>query len=157
MNSSKCNGNIKTKFSFGRLSCLVLTGAFVAFIIFSFSSCARKITFLTSSVVPAATGQVKVKKDKNNNYNINVDIRNLAQPSQLQPPKQTYVVWMESAQNMSKNIGQINTSSGFLSSKLKASFQTVSSFKPEKIFITAEDEANVQYPTGARVLTTTNF
>lgn len=137
----------------------LLTVAVAIFLLFSFESCSstRKASFLTSSVVPAAKGKVKVKKDKNNNYNINIDIEHLAQPSQLQPPKQTYVVWMETAQNLTKNIGQINSSTGFLSGKLKASFQTVSSFKPEKIFITAEDNANVQYPTGIRVLTTVNF
>ena len=36
-------------------------------------SCAKKITFATSSVVPAAEGSVKVKKDKNNNYNIELN------------------------------------------------------------------------------------
>lgn len=141
------------------LAVKLLTGAVAIFLLFSFESCSssRKTTFLNSTFVPAANGKIKVKKDKNNNYNISIDIEHLAPPSQLQPPKQTYVVWMETAQNQTKNIGQINSSTGFLSGKLKASFQTVSSFKPEKIFITAEDDANVRYPLGNRVLTTANF
>lgn len=137
----------------------LLTSAVAIFLIFSLESCSstRKANFLTSSVVPAAKGKVKVKKDKNDNYDIRVDIEHLAQPSQLQPSKQTYVVWMETAQNQTKNIGQISSSSGFLSGKLKSSFQSVSSFKPEKIFITAEDDGNVQYPGNVRVLTTPAF
>lgn len=137
----------------------LLTSAVTIFLIFSLESCSstRKANFLTSSVVPAAKGKVKVKKDKNDNYDIRVDIEHLAQPSQLQPSKQTYVVWMETAQNQTKNIGQISSSSGFLSGKLKSSFQSVSSFKPEKIFITAEDDGNVQYPGNVRVLTTPAF
>ncbi len=54
-------------------------------------------------------------------------------------------------------MGQINSSTGFLSSKLKASFETVSSFKPTRVFITAEDDGNIQIPGMYVVLTTNNF
>jgi hypothetical protein len=132
----------------------VLTGVMV---LFSFSSCARKVSFLTSSVVPAAEGTVKLNKDKNKNYHIQIALSNLAEPNRLQPSKNTYVVWMETDDNAVKNIGQINTSTGFLSKKLKASFETVSPVKPTKIFLTAEDDANVQYPGMQVVLSTNNF
>jgi hypothetical protein len=128
-----------------------------AMMLFFFSSCARKISFQTSTVVPAAEGTVKVKKDKNDNYRVSLAISNLAEPKRLQPAKNTYVIWMDTDNNRIKNIGQINTSTGFLSSKLKASFETVSSFKPIKIFITAEDDAAIQYPGMQVVLSTGNF
>lgn len=124
-------------------------------ILFYFSSCAKKINFQSSSIVPAARGDVKVKKDKNNNYNIQVSLSNLAEPKRLEPSKSTYVVWMETSDNATKNIGQINSSTGFLSNRLKASFETVSSVKPTKIFLTAEDDASTQYP-GTQVILTTN-
>jgi hypothetical protein len=124
-------------------------------VLFFFSSCARKISFQTSSVVPAARGDVKVKKDNNNNYSIQISLNNLAEPKRLEPSKNTYVVWMETSDNVTKNIGQINSSTGFLSNKLKASFETVSSTKPTKIFLTAEDDASIQYP-GTQVIMTTN-
>jgi hypothetical protein len=126
-------------------------------VLFYFSSCARKISFQTSSVVPAARGDVKVKKDNNNNYSIQVSLSNLSEPKRLQPSKNTYVVWMGTDDNVTKNIGQINSSTGFLSSKLKASFETVSSTKPTKIFLTAEDDAGIQYPGSQIILTTNNF
>lgn len=125
--------------------------------LFIFNSCSKKISFQTSSVVPAAKGAVKVKKDGNNNYQVNLSIENLAESNRLQPSKNTYVVWMETASNGTKNIGQINSSTGFLSSKLKASFQAISSFKPVKIFLTAEDDAAIQYPGMQVVLSTDNF
>lgn len=134
--------------------CLIIAGAMM---IFYFSSCARKANFQTSSVVPAAQGKVKVKNDNNSNYGIKISIINLAEPDRLQPPKNTYVVWMQTASNGTKNIGQINSSTGFLSSKLKASFETVSSFKPIKIFITAENDAAIQYPGMEIILSTGNF
>jgi hypothetical protein len=44
-----------------------------------------------------------------------------------------------------------------ISKSLKASFQTVSSTKPNKIFITAEDDAAIQYPSAQIILSTDNF
>lgn len=77
----------------------------------------------------------------------------LAEASRLSPPKQTYVVWMDTEQAGRKNIGQLKTSDGFLSNTMKSSLNTVSSFKPTGFFITAEDDANVTYP-GTVVLST---
>jgi hypothetical protein len=121
------------------------------------NSCAKKVSFQTSTVVPAAEGSVKLTKDNNNNYGIKIFLANLAEPTRLQPSKSSYVVWMETDENSTKNIGQINTSTGFMSSKLKASFETVSPVKPTKIFITAEDDPGVQYPGTQVVLTTQAF
>ena len=135
---------------------IFLSGATLMMICF-FSSCATKATFLTSSIVPAAQGFVKVKKDKNKNYTIKIELRNLAESQQLQPSKNTYVVWMVTDDNTTQNIGQIISSSSLLSKNLKASFETVSSSKPAKIFITAEDNSDVEYPDYQVVLSTNNF
>ena len=126
-------------------------------IIFTAVSCAKKMTFLNSSVVPAARGTVQVKRDNNHNYVIKLQLSDLAEVSRLQPAKQMYVVWMVTEQQQTKNIGQIKSSTGRLSKRLKASFETVSSFKPEKILISAEDQADVQYPGSMVVLSTSSF
>lgn len=132
--------------------------AITAFIItVTLNSCSKKISFLTSSVVPAARGTVKIKKDNNKNYDINIDLFNLAESKRLDPPKQAYVIWMETAENQMKNIGQISSSTSFLSQKLKANFNTVSPAKPVRIFITAEDDAAIQYPGMQVVLSTDRF
>jgi hypothetical protein len=115
------------------------------------------MSFLSSGVVPAARGDVKVKKDKNQNYAIDVKITNLAEPDRLQPPKQLYMLWMITDQNVTKNLGQIETSDGTFSKTLKASFRTVTTFKPLKVFITAENDPNVQFPDRTTVLTTGQF
>ena len=123
---------------------------------FLFESCAKKVAFQASSIVPGAGGTVKVKKDNNNNYTIQVDLSDLAEPGKLEPAMKAYVIWMETDQEPVKNIGQINSSSSFLSKRLKASFETVSSIKPTRIFITAEDDGTIQYP-GTQILTTNGF
>lgn len=114
----------------------------------------KNITFQNSTVVPAAQGKVTIKKDSNRNYSIKIKISNLAEVKRLQPSKNVYVVWMETEENGTKNIGQIKSDTGFISSKLKANFETVTSFKPIKIFITAEDNQDAQYPGYQMVLTT---
>ncbi|MBE0664103.1 MAG: hypothetical protein IH597_16730 [Bacteroidales bacterium] len=126
-------------------------------IVLPFTSCSRKIVFQNSSVVPAAQGTVKVKNDKNKNYVIKVEVSDLADVSRLQPPKKTYVVWMETDQGKTENLGQLLSSSGFMSKQLKGSLETVSSFKPAKIYITAEDDASIQYPGRQLILSTTSF
>lgn len=147
MLNSQFNGLIKAVFS-GILGCSI---------ILSFSACSPKINFLISSVVPAARGTVTVKTDANKNHVIGIEIINLAEPERLQPPKKMYMVWMMTDQEITKNIGQIKTSTGKLSQTLKASFQTVSTYKPIKIFITAENDSNVQSPGWEVVLTTDRF
>ncbi len=129
----------------------------ILFAIVVLQSCAKKIAFTTSSVVPAAEGSIKVKNDKNNNYNIDLNVIRLADPKRLNPPKEKYVVWMDTESNGTKNIGQLITSSGMFSSTLKSSLKTVTSYKPVRIFITAEDNTDIQYATGQKILETSNF
>lgn len=149
MNTIKLSSLLKTTFTW--------VAALFLISIFATSCSTQKISFANSQVVPAAKGKVKIKTDKNNNHTISISISHLAKPSQLQPARKTYVVWMNTSDNGIKNIGQINTSTGFLSGKLKSSFNTVSSFKPVKIFITAEDDAQIQYPNSQVIMTTPNF
>jgi hypothetical protein len=60
-------------------------------------------------------------------------------------------------QEITKNIGQLNSGTTFLSTKLKADYETASSSKPIKIFITAEDDAGTQSPTELVILSTDRF
>jgi hypothetical protein len=140
----------------GLLKFIVLT-IITSVAIVSFSGCAVKAPFLNSTIVPAAEGHVKMKTDKNKNYVIQIEIFNLALPERLDPPKKTYVVWLDDGINNIKNMGQIKSSAPFMSKSLKASFHTISSFRPVKIFITTEYEANVQIPSSETILTTNNF
>jgi len=135
----------------------IFSGILLTLLVFSFNSCAVKSTFSPSSIVPAAQGSVKVKRDRDQNYDIKIQVTNLAQAEKLQSSKNNYVVWMETDQGKTENLGQLNTTSGFLSKKMKASLETVSSYKPVKIYVTAEENTNVQYPGQQVVLSTSNF
>jgi len=125
-----------------------------AFIVFSLISCARKMVFQNSSVVPAAEGKIKIKKDRNKNYSIDLSTVNLAEPSKLSPPRNMYVVWMSTEQNGTKKIGQLKTSAGLISKALKSSLKTSVPYNPTGFFITAEDDINIQSPSEIVVLST---
>lgn len=118
------------------------------------SSCTPNMKFNTSTIVPSATGDVKVRKDRNQNYAINIRIFNLAEPEKLSPAKGAYVVWMESDGNTPKKLGRINTGTGLFSKALKAEMNTTVTTKPTRVFVSAEDNADVDYPQGAVVLST---
>ena len=64
---------------------------------------------------------------------------------------------MVTDREITKNVGQLNSSRGIMSKQLKGSFKTVSSSRPIKIFITAEDDAGIQYPGAQVILTTDKF
>jgi len=118
------------------------------------TACSSKHEFLTSDVVPAARGYVKVKKDDNQNYFIHLNLEYLAESDRLNPPRETYVVWLETKQEVSKNLGQINNTKKSEAKNLKASFETVTTFDPVRIYITAEDDAAASYPNSQVVLST---
>lgn len=82
-------------FNYNKAIAQIISSAFIVFMIFSIHSCARKLTFGVSPVVPAAEGTVKIKKSKNDNYIVDVKVRNLAESKRLTPPRDVYVVWME--------------------------------------------------------------
>lgn len=138
-----------------------LIGIIVLGMMYPVTSCAQKsqkVEFMTSSVVPAAKGYVKVKHEKDNkNYSIKVEIAALADVDRLQTSSVSYVVWMETDQGNTENLGQLNSSSGFLSKQMKASLETISSYKPSIIFVTAEENTNAQYPQGDKILSTDRF
>lgn len=148
------NGKIKKikKFKVSRIIAISII-TIVALIMIT--SCSKKVNFQTSSVVPAARGNVKISRDGNKNYNIRLHLTGLAEVERLQDAKESYVIWMVTDNNEQKNIGLLNSSSSMLSSKLKADFETTSATKPTQIFITAEQEPSVQFP-GSRVILTTD-
>ena len=135
----------------------ILLVVFAGMMIIPFTSCAKKITFINSTVVPAADGYIKIKKDNNKNYIIKIEVSDLAEVERVQASKTTYVVWMETDEGNTENLGQLNSSRSFLSKQKTASLETVSSYKPVKIFITTEEGVNTQYPGRQVVLTTENF
>ncbi len=109
-------------------------------------SCSSVTKFPVSSVTPAANITAKKKMDKNKNYVIEVTAENMASPDRLPSPKKTYVIWIVTKDEGTKNIGQLK-----IENAKKATLETLSAFEPKEIIITAEDEGNVSYPKGIEI------
>lgn len=124
----------------------VLTYIFAAILM---SSCSNKYIFPTSEVLPAAEAEVKIDKNKNNNYEVELEVENIAQPERLSPARRNYVVWAETENHGTVNLGNLG-----VSSKNKAELTTMTPYKPIRIFITAEDGLNVMRPSTQVVLNT---
>lgn len=105
------------------------------------TSCSRKVAFPISTVLPAAQATVSVKTDKNNNYAVELKVKNMAGPERLTPARNAYVVWMETAQSGTKNLGQLS-----INRKLEGELKTTTPFRPTRFIITAEDNAATTFP-----------
>jgi PBP1b-binding outer membrane lipoprotein LpoB len=127
---------------------------YILFVALALSACSSTMTFQDSSVVPAASGDVKVKKDKNNNYAITVSVRNLAEPKKLSPSREVYIVWMQSDRDLVKKLGQISIGSGLFNKSLSGELTATETTQPTRVFITAENDAQTLNPSTEVVLAT---
>lgn len=110
------------------------------------SSCASKKVFPISNVTPGAKISIKIEKDNNGNNEINLTSKYLTSPDRLTPPRVSYIVWMQTEENGLLNLGQLVTDASE-----KGSFKTVTVFDIKEIFITAEDDAAIKYPSGQEI------
>ena len=115
-------------------------------LMFVITSCATVVKFPVSTVEPAADITAKIKKNNQNNYVIEITANYLASVERLSPPKKTYVVWIVTKENGVKNVGLLNSKNA-----KKLTFETLSSFEPYEIFITAEDEGTISTPSGVEI------
>jgi hypothetical protein len=121
------------------------------------SASSQKVHFQESKVVPAAQGMVEISVNKDKGYDVDISILHLASPQRLQPAEKTYIIWMDTERNGTKNLGEMQSKDGFLSNTLKATMKTTTPFRPTRIFITAEDVPAISNPHGQQVLTTATF
>lgn len=115
-----------------------------------FIGCSQKVNFPVSNVLPSADATAKIKKDKNKNYQIDLEVKNLTSPDRLSPPREMYVVWIETDKG-TINLGQLKSSKSMFSSARNASMRTTTPHKPSRFIITAEDKANNKEP-GSQVI-----
>lgn len=112
-----------------------------------FGSGGKKIQMNSAQEVPAARGEVQAKNTSNGNTKVDIKVRALARPSALAPPKDIYVVWIQSPGQDPVNEGALK-----VDSDLNGEMTTVTPYKDFKVFITAEKFAQVERPEGPTVL-----
>jgi len=117
--------------------------------VWPFSS-GKEYRMVGSSSVPAATGTVKVDKDKDNgNTKLDIKVDHLAKPSSLSPPATTYVVWVRPRDGEAVKQGALG-----VDNDLKGELKVVTTSKEFDLFVTAEQSETVTSPSGTEVLKT---
>ena len=125
----------------------------IGFLLLIFAtSCAQTVAFRETPDAPAALGEAKIRADRNNNTRVELDVRHLAPPQNLTPPKSAYVVWFESPEGKTLNMGQL-----IVGSDRRARFDAVTPLKVLRVLITAEDRVLAESPSNQVVLRTETF
>lgn len=108
---------------------------------------ARDIRLTADPPVPAAEGKAELKRDRNGNLRLKVEVKHLAPPTKLTPPKQAYVVWIQGRGKEPENHGQLK-----VNADLNGSFEGTTPYPAFDIFITAEDNPAATTPSGPPLL-----
>lgn len=115
-------------------------------LVLALSACANISKFPVSSVNPAANIELRRQLDNNGNTKITITAKNLAAAERLIPAKKVYVAWVVLESSKIRNIGQLNSENA-----KKAEIKTLVPFKFTEVFITAENRADISYPTGVEI------
>lgn len=111
-------------------------------------SSTQQFQMTASSNVPAANGIVKIEKGKDNgNTRLNIKVTNLADPARLNPPANTYLVWIRPSGGTPEKEGVIR-----VNKNLDGEFHAVTASKDCDVFITAEQTENAATPSPDEVL-----
>lgn len=113
-------------------------------------SSVKEYHMTASNSVPAATGIVKVQKDKDNgNTKLEIKVSNLADPSRLTPPANNYIVWVRPSGGDAVKQGAIH-----VDKNLNGELKVVTTSKNCDVFITAEQSESASVPSDVEVLHT---
>ena len=111
------------------------------------SAWAREDKLVNTGTAPAAEGKVVTSTDRNGNTDVEVEVKHLATPQSLTPPKQSYMVWVQPRGKEAEMLGALRVNSD-LSGSLKSS----TTYKDFDVVITAEDDAKPATPSSTVVL-----
>jgi hypothetical protein len=124
--------------------------AVVAIILMGLLPCvlvAKTYKLQSASIVPGATGAVKTGKDKNGNTWFSVEVKHLAHPTDLTPPKTTYIIWIQQRDASPENQGMLK-----VNKNLEGKFMSTTPKKRFDLWITAETDPAAKSPSGPEVL-----
>ena len=107
----------------------------------------RKIVLRPSAAVPGAIGQASVGRDKNGNSTVQLEVWHLAQPQDLTPPAETYVVWARAAAQPPEHKGVLR-----VNADLQGDLRFVTAAGEFAVFITAEASSSPTAPSAQEVL-----
>jgi hypothetical protein len=101
-----------------------------------------------TSLTPGATGTVDAKADKNGgNSEVTIKVDHLARPTQLTPPANEYVVWIDPEDGTPQNQGVLQ-----VGDNEKGELKMTTTSSKFRVLVTAESDAHPKTPSNRIVL-----
>jgi hypothetical protein len=100
-------------------------------------------------MTPAAEATARFTRDINQNTKLQLRVAHLALPQRLSPPKAFYVVWAQTPQGRTMNLGRL-----MVKTNKTGAFTSVVPLDKFRLLITAEDAADAIAPSQQVVLST---
>jgi hypothetical protein len=121
------------------------------FLLFSFvlatAAWAREDRLTNTGAAPAAEGKIVTDNDRNGNTGVNIEVKHMATPQSLTPPKQTYLVWVQPRGKDPELLGALR-----VNSDLQGSLKAATTYKNFDVLITAEDSIKPDAPSSMVIL-----
>ncbi len=111
----------------------------------------RQVKLDPTNLTPAAIGRIHLGHTPAGETTVLLQVRALAHPYDLRPPRKAYIVWIEAlhwGEPVDKGVLQIGPD-------LRGVMHTTTSLRRFDLFITAEDQAHPNQPDGPEVLRAT--
>jgi len=125
--------------------CLLILAAFV--LSFGLQACVNKARLVSTPVVPAAVGEVEVSTDDNNNTKVKLEVKYLAPPSALSPPRNAYVVWTRTGSANPEKQGVLE-----IGDDREGKIEFITPASDFEVVVTAEESPDVRYPSSTIAL-----
>jgi hypothetical protein len=121
------------------------------FLLFSFllavSAWGREDRLTNTGTAPAAEGKIITDNDRNGNTGVDIQVKHLATPQSLTPPKQTYLVWVQPRGKDPELLGSLR-----VNENLEGSLKAATTYKDFDVLITAEDSMKPYSPSSMVIL-----
>ena len=108
---------------------------------------AREDRLVNTGAAPAAEGKVITDNDRNGNTGVEVQVKHMATPQSLTPPRQAYLVWVQPRGKDPELLGALR-----VNENLEGSLRAATPYKDFEILITAEDSVKPESPSAAVIL-----
>ena len=107
----------------------------------------REDKLVSTGLAPAAQGKVITSTDRNGNTEVEVQVKHVANPHSLTPPRESYIVWVQPRGMQPQMLGALR-----INEDLQGSLKATTTYKDFDVLITAEDNMKPETPSGSVIL-----
>jgi hypothetical protein len=111
---------------------------------------AKNYHMTASSIVPGATAELQVDKEKNGDIKVELKANHLAKPGRLTPSANSYVVWFQQEGSQPQSQGELR-----IGDDLKGELKSTTTLLDFKVLVTAETDSQTKFPSEQVVLRAT--